>query len=165
MDQHFNQPAKRQANLITPPNKLKQKVGSGGLNLQTLSQAEHSLKTTAAKNAAYIDHYIQDMGIHLKYIKKFKECQTDEDVFTDLIGLVLSIKSQGTLAGCPLITDLSNILINFLETVETLDEKAVNIISSFQQALSKLSDTFHDTTAEEKQLVKDLYQACFAYFK
>lgn len=161
---------KKKANIIQPPNKLKQMAGEGGLDPQTIQQAECALTDTAKRNARCVDHYIAAIKLHLKYINKIPTDQWDDEMYSDILALALDIKSQGTLIGCPLITQVSDILITFMETIHKLDPKVVAIIEKFDDALEQLSqrDEHHANENKdilEKQLIKKLYGSCHEYMR
>src|SRR5690242_20454244 len=114
------QPKKlRRAQTIMPPNKLKEKVGSGGIDQTVVAKAQDMIETNT------VDFNTTAIVLLALLSKTLEEAQTGarqgEDTINALLYPAMQLKAQGALFQYPLVTDIAAILIDFLETVETLD--------------------------------------------
>lgn len=73
---HYNQSPKRNAEFIKPPNMIKAKVGSGGLNDAILDRAQKLLENTTVDFAPLAEIYLTSM---MKGIVRAKKPEPDDD--------------------------------------------------------------------------------------
>ncbi len=153
----------RKAELISIPNVLKEKVGSGGIDQTLIAKAQ------AALDANTVDF----VPIGEMLLKALDEAilagtsgnVTGEAAIEAILYPVMQIKAQGAMFHYPLATDVSDILINFLEAVEKVDHDVLEIVTAHKKVLhtvlqKKMKD---DTGAVGKQFCVALQDACKRY--
>ncbi len=164
-DTFKNQKKFRKAELIYPPNVLKQKIGSGGIKKETLVKAQEVLEENAVNFAPIAMELIKILG---KEIQNFENNVTQsEAAIKTMLYPIMQLKSQGAMFHFPLITEISNILVNFLETVESLDKDVLEIISAHKITISAIirNNITEDGGTQGKDLKISLTDACSRYHK
>lgn len=119
----------KEAKLVKPDNTLKEKVGSGGFNPEDIKRAQTAIDDNEVDFAPIAMELIEDLGVRLKEHssrKSYKEF---------VMSPILQLKSQGTFFKYSSITQLSKIIIKFLEKIDTIDNDAVKIIASYHKSL------------------------------
>src|SRR5689334_18011463 len=115
-----DQPPKiRRAELISPPNYLKEKVGSGGIDENLLTKAQALLEDNTVDFKPIADMLIDVLTEAVQNTRA--GVLTGENAIEAIIYPAMQLKAQGGMFHYPLVTELSNILVNFLETVNAPD--------------------------------------------
>jgi DNA-directed RNA polymerase subunit F len=155
---------RKKTKIIKPPNLLKIKVGSGGINKSKISEANEYIEKNTLDFKPYAEEYIQKMKKSLKHIKKTGE--TDKEAINSLIKPIMELKGNGAMFNYPLVSDISDIILNFLENLDTLNQDAIDIVDVHEKTLhiivkKKLSGSGGSYGTE---LVKELMKACNRYY-
>lgn len=160
-----NEQKVRKAEFIMPPNKLKQKAGSGGLEEAVLQKAEESLEKNDIDFHPIADEFLKQIDVHLKEIAEGK--LTGEAAIEAIIYPAMQLKAQGTMFHFPLATDIANILVNFLETVVTMDQKVAEIILAHRRSLAAvLQGNMKDPNDPQGVALRTaLLETCNKYYK
>lgn len=160
-----NEQKVRQAEFIMPPNKLKQKAGSGGLDESILQKAEESLQKNDVDFQPIAEEFLQQIDAYLKEISE--GTLTGEPAIEAIIYPAMQLKAQGTMFHFPIATDIANILVNFLETVITMDEKVAEIILAHRRSLTAVLQGKMRDPADPKgaALKTALLETCTKYYK
>ncbi len=155
----------RKAELITPPNRLKEKVGSGGIDENVLVKAQNLLENNT----------VDFKPIAAMLIELLSEAITDakngnikgEVAIEAMIYPAMQLKAQGTMFHYPLVTDISNILVNFLETITTVDKDVLDIVVAHKMSINAVlaSQIKGDGGKVGKELRDALMEACNRYYK
>ncbi|PZO83702.1 MAG: hypothetical protein DI626_08850 [Micavibrio aeruginosavorus] len=150
---------------ITPPNRLKQKVGSGGL-------PEYLLKTTQEYvDSAPIDYTPQarrDVDQFGFLSDRVKAGSLDAiTAHPKMLTIVMQLKANGGMFGYPLVSETSAVLLRFLDKTKTMDEDFFEIIDTYIHVLNiiinkKLRGL---NTSEGLALAEELSNACARYEK
>ena len=165
-DPYFNQGKKRDVEYIKIPNKLRSKVGSGGLDQKILERAQSVIDNNS-------HDFVPDAQRHMTAIREgIRLIQTQRHKFdTDaLIATIaepaMQLKANGATFKYPMVTDISALLIRFLETLSDLDEDALDVINGFSAALNAVVvGQIQKTNSESEQLYNALEQVCQRYFE
>ena len=165
-DPFKNQQKLRKAKIVTPPNEIKEKIGSGGIDEALLNKAEEELENNqidfrpiAAGLLKELDQAVQDAEVSI--------LQDEADVEA-LLYPSAQLKAQGSMFRYPLVSDISDILVNFLETVTVpISHDALEIVTAHKMAISvvistNMTDKNHPQGAELK---RSLTEACGRYYK
>jgi hypothetical protein len=118
------------AELIHPPRKLKEKVGSGGLDRGIIAKAQQQLETNS------ID--FKPIGLHLVGIieKTLQDIQSGKlrgkPAIKSLLYPAMELKAQGAMFHYPLVSDISATLINFLETITEINADVINLVTGYK---------------------------------
>lgn len=155
----------RRAELISPPNRLKEKVGSGGIDEKVLSKAQELLE----KNTIHFEP-IANMLLDLlsEAIADAKSDATKgEEALNAMIYPAMQLKAQGSMFHYPLVSDISHILVNFLETVEDVNREVLDIVVAHKMSLKAVlaSHLKGDGGKTGKELREALMEACGRYYR
>jgi len=155
----------RDAQFLTPPNVMKQKVGSGGVATEALAKAEEYIEknTTNFKPAG-----IALVDALTEALRNTRNGGMKSDTAIEfMLYPAVRLKSQGALFHYPLISKISEILVNFLETIETTDEDVFEIVEAHRVAFMYVlnNDINGMGGPQEKTLLGDLLDACGRYYK
>lgn len=155
----------RKAELITPPNKLKEKVGSGGIDENVLNKAQALLENNT----------VDFKPIAAMLMELLTEAITDakngnikgEAAIEAMIYPAMQLKAQGTMFHYPLVTEISNILVNFLETVTTVDKDVLDLVVAHKMSINAVlaSQIKGDGGKVGKELRDALMDACNRYYR
>lgn len=151
----------KEAKLVKPQNKLKEKVGDGGFNVEDIKKAQMAIDNNEVDFAPVALDLIQDLEKALKADPQQKD-------FEQIVMLpILQLKSQGAFFKYPSVTDLSKIIINFSERVERLDNDALKIIASYLQSIKVFiaSEIKESKNPVYVSLETELKAVCARYIK
>jgi hypothetical protein len=160
------QPKLRKARVFTPANTIKQKVGAGGLDAATLSRAEDVLKNNTIDFKPIAKGLLDELDAAVETARNSKT--HDETSVEALIYPAAQFLAQGELFHFPLVSEISDILINFLETISTPPtEETLEIVIAHKTAISYVLS--HNMTGKKHPqgaaLKRSLTDACGRYYK
>jgi len=142
--------------IITPPNALKKKVGSGGLDTAVLERAQEKIEKNEVDFRPDATALVQRLNASL---------QGGGDIEA-IIYPAMQLKSQGAMFRFPLITEICDAFVTFLEALAELDQDARAIIAAHVAALSVIlrENLTGDGGASGAALKKSLAEACARYY-
>ena len=164
--QHFSQRPRRSAEFIKPPNMLKTKVGSGGLGDDILDKAEDLLQNNTVDFQPLAEMYLASL---MKGIELAKEVDPDDDqeyVISRMLYPGMQLKANGGMFHYPLVTRISDKLIQFLEVIERVDIEVVEIVMAFHTTIRAvvMGRVSGDGGRHGNELMRALNDACTRYF-
>lgn len=164
---HFNQKPKRQAKFITPPNILKAKVGSGGLNEAIIERAQEVLENHTVDFAPLADIYLKQMKEGIDAAVDLGKPTTSENVIGKILMPCVQLKANGSMFHYPLVTRIADRFVQFMEVVERLDSETLDLAKAFLTALKiVISGKIKSDGADQgNALVEELNNACMRYFE
>ncbi len=165
-DDHYNQPIRRKADFITPPNLLKQKVGSGGLSEEILSKAEELLEHNTVEFEPMAELYLKGLENGINKAKTLPPETHTEESIAGMIYPAMQLKANGGMFHYKLLTYIGDRLVQFLEVIEYADKEAIEIIEAFHTTLRAVvhGRIKGDGGSHGKELVTALEDACYRYF-
>jgi len=160
-----NQKKLRNAEFIMPPNVLKQKMGSGGIDPGLLVKAQEKLENNAVDFKPIAMELIRQLKAAIENGKS--RAMADEAMIDAMIRPAMQLKAQGAMFHFPLITDISDTLVSFLETVVGIDKDVLEIVVAHQMAISVVlgANMQGAVDAKGKELRDSLVEACMRYYK
>lgn len=155
----------RNAELISPPNRLKEKVGSGGIDETVLMKAQELLERNTI-NFEPIANMLMDLLVEAIADAKAGDLKGEEAIEA-MIYPAMQMKAQGSMFHYPLVSDISHILVNFLETVETMDRDVLDIVIAHKMSIKAVlaSHLKGDGGKTGKELREALMEACGRYYR
>ena len=164
--EHFNQPQRRKAEFMTPPNILKAKVGSGGLAEDILNKAQALLENNNVDFGPLAEIYLEKVANGIEAAKKAKPSDDPEDIIGMMLYPTMQLKANGGMFHYELVTKIANTLIQFLEVIEKADQEAVEVVSAFHTTIKAIihGKIKGDGGAYGKELHDALLSACNRYF-
>lgn len=160
-----DQKKRRKAQLVTPPNLLKQKAGSGGFDPATLAKAQSALEDNKVDFKPIAVTLVNLLSERVENVKA--GALKDEAAIEALLFPVMQLRAQGSMFRYPLITEISDILINFLEAVSDTDNDALDIVTAHKASLNVVlsNQMTGESGALGKSLCSELREACNRYYK
>jgi len=119
---------RQKAEFIRPPNLLKAKVGSGGLDDEILNRAQELLESNDVDFIPMAEIY---MGAMAQGIEQARHATADQDkdkILSRIIYPAMQLKANGSMFRYPLVTAVAARLIDFCEKVYVLDKNVIEII-------------------------------------
>jgi hypothetical protein len=158
----------RQAEFITPPNQLKLKVGSGGLDERIIEMAQNLIDKTDFDFLPTGQRYLTALqeGIRLTGTKRGEI--DGEALISTMIHPAMQLKANGAMFGYPLITVVSARLILFLEQIAAPNSEALDVVNGFAnalQAIMLMGERGKDMGNRGTQLTEALDEAVRRYFE
>lgn len=155
----------RDAKFVTPPNVMKQKMGSGGIDTNALAMAQKSLKSNTVNFKPIGIALVNALDEGLQNSKTGNV--SSEAAIEFMLYPSVQLKAQGDLFHYPLVTRIADILVNFLETVEGTDKDVFEIVESHITAITfvLMNNITDDGGAHGKELRESLIDVCDRYYK
>jgi len=149
---------------ITPPNRLKRKVGSGGIPLVRIERAESLVEDSDIGFGEYVEEQILILDGHMNAFNG--ESALSDKGRLELTKPVMTLKAHGAMFGYKIISNVAHEILNLLETSNTLNVDLLEILGAFKTALRvivKQEIKSTDSVAAEK-ILHEINHACTRYF-
>ena len=151
---------------INPPNRLKMKVGGGGIPEERIERAQiimEDFKTDFSPVA-------QELAIDLQKATKkaLKDLESKKSLNKDkMVFPIMQLKANGGMFKYQLLTDVADICLQFMEAVNDYNAEAIEIIKAHENTINIIlqNDLKGDGGQEGYALVQELHKACKRYFK
>ena len=154
----------RQAELLQPPNRLKEKVGSGGIDPIVLSKAQEVLDSNPTDFAPIGESLLKALFEAVNEVRSEKA--VGEVAIESILYPVMQLKAKGAMFRYPLITEVSSILVDFLETVSAIDNDILEIALALHKVLKAiLTQKMEGNSTTGKIFCQALNDACERYQK
>lgn len=115
--------------LITPPNTLKNKVGTGGpgaVDLDALERAEAVIASLTDNYLEWVQDDLKKLDDAYRILKT--ERDNDKENIDRVFQIAHDIKGQGGSFGYDLMTVIGNSLCRFTEDKETMNDAEINVV-------------------------------------
>lgn len=164
---HFNQEPKRKAEFIKPPNTLKAKVGSGGISDQILAKAQALLENNSVDFQPLAEMYLGSLVKGIEQASASDQKLDTETLITGMLYPAMQLKANGGMFHYPLVTTISDKLVQFLEVIEEADIDAVEIVLAFHTTIRAvvLGKITGNGGRHGEELIGALDDACMRYFE
>jgi hypothetical protein len=155
----------RVAEIVIPPNKLKTKIGSGGLDDTVLAKAQELLENNTI-DFKPIALMLVDV-LHESIADAKSGAKKGEEAIQAMLYPAMQLKAQGSMFHYPLISQIGDILVNFLETVPDVDKDVMDIVVHHKFAINAVlgSQIKGDGGKLGRELRDALLDACMRYYK
>lgn len=149
---------------IKPPNKLKQKVGNGGIDEALLEQGQHFIESTDLDFVPIAREFLEELTRYAEDAKSGK--LKPEEGLEKIVQPVMQLKANGGMFRYQLVSDVADIALQFLENVDAINEDGLEVIRAHENAIQVIigNKLRGDGGAEGYALVKELHEACKRYF-
>lgn len=167
---HYNQPPKRDAEFINPPNLLKAKVGNGGLSDAILDRAQKLLESNTVDFAPLAQIYLDAMMKGIETVKAASDEDKKNNTEKLIAGILypcVQLKANGGMFHYPLVTRIADRFTQFMEVVDRLDRETLEIAEAFHTTIRVVvaGKIKGDGGAHGEALVNELNNACMRYFE
>ena len=150
------------AEMVVPPNRLKEKAGNGGFDEKTVAKAQDQIKNNTVDFQPIAAELISQLE------KAIADAQSGRSkgaaALREIMAPAMQLKAQGAMFHHPLVSEISNILVNFLETVSDIDADVLEIITAHKTTIMvvlKISEA--DRAKRGKELCIALLASCDRY--
>ncbi len=165
-DTFKNQKKLRHAELIIPPNALKKKIGSGGIDAAVLVKAQKMLDTNDTDFKPIAAGLLEDLNKGIQDTEK--GTLQGEAAIEAMLYPAAQLKVQGAMFRFPLVSEISDILVSFLETITVPPcPEVLEIATAHKMAISVIisNNIASDKHPHGKELKTSLTDACARYYK
>jgi hypothetical protein len=152
---------------INPPDRLKKKVGSGGLGKDVLEKAESMIQTQSSDFRAMADDLLLNLYNGISQAETYdREVDDLARVKNAIIYPAMELKANGSMFHCALVTDIAEKLVNFTEELDRFNDDALEIVFAFYTTLQAIlsSQLIGNSGHHGDELVKALENACQRYY-
>ncbi len=156
---------KPRVRFINPPNVLKQKVGGGGIDPKRLEKAQNFIDENKLEFEPYAENYLETINAVIANYKAGK--LDDRTAIDDMIRPIMQLKANGGMFKYSLISDIADIVLLFLENIDTLNDEAISVVLVHQKTLQVIiGNKLRGTGGQEGTiLARELEKACLRYYK
>jgi len=148
---------------IMPPNTLKRKMGSGGIDEKALAKAQSNLENN---NIDFRPIAFRWLGVLEGALVGVKNGQVKNKAELEIVLFpVAKLKEQGSMFRFPLITEASTVIGDLLETSAKLDKGIMEVLDGYKMAVSAIisNDMTGDGGEKGQELVVSLTAATDRY--
>jgi hypothetical protein len=157
----------KQPRFIKPENKLKLKVGHGGISPELLKQCQEYIDTNPVDFTPYAQDLMEQAAERLAEIKSDPALSKDKKALQRLVAPIMSLKANGGMFNYPLISMIADIGLQFLDRLNELNEDGQEIVEAHNNSISLILKTGLKGYAgkEGQQICDELQDACNRYYK
>lgn len=169
---HFNQKPRRKAQIIQPPNRVKEKVGSGGVTKDILQKAQDLLESVSVDFPAMAEMHLDALTAGIQKVRTVRATgrevkkPEEEDLINNLIHPAMQLKAHGGMFKYDLVSKIADNLVHFLEVVHKMDTDAMEIVEAHTATLRAIINSRISGNGGQKgkALLAELHGACSRYF-
>lgn len=147
-----------------PDETLKQKVGDGGISADLIKKCQEYLDGNPVDFTPYAWRFLQ----RLEAIRETIAAKKGDDTKTllDIVNIVMQLKSNGSMFHYQLISMVSDVMLRFLEKVQTVDSDFLEIFDVYNKVLDIIINRklTGNGGREGHVLTQELHGACMRYY-
>jgi hypothetical protein len=159
---------RRKAEFIFPPNTLKAKVGSGGIDERLIEKAQKMIEESKVDFIPIGHRYLISLQEGVRTTQAKRGMVDDESLIATMLYPAMQLKANGGMFGYPLVTSVAARLIRFLEHIREPNDDAIEVVTGFTDALQAIL-LMGESNKKVVQHGDDLYlaldEACSRYFE
>lgn len=151
---------------IKPPNKLKAKVGTGGIDEKLLDKAQNYIQSVDIDFKPTAEQLLANVQAAMKNFEKAQTPEEQKKVKNDIAGAIMQLKANGGMFGYQLMSEISALGLYFIDHIDTINKEAFQVIDVHCKTLHIIiaNQLKGDGGQEGYALVKELEKACKRYF-
>lgn len=156
--------APRLPTFTMPPNKLKEKIGSGGIPPHILKKGQEYLES----NAVDFTPYASDFHHNLRnYMSRVQAGAPADETLLEISKIIMQLKANGSMFHYQLLSMTSDVLLRFMEKVKVIDKDFIDIVTVYTNILNIIiSKRLRGNGGHEGYaLTQELHSACQRYNK
>ncbi|NBX66931.1 MAG: hypothetical protein EBQ96_08050 [Proteobacteria bacterium] len=159
---------KRRAEILFPPNALKAKVGSGGIDEKLIVKAQKIIEETKVDFLPIGQRYLKSLEEGLSTTKANRGRMDEEALIATMLYPAMQLKANGGMFGYPLVTAVAARLIRFLEHINDTNDDALEVINAYVETLSAIllmGEGNRNVVDHVADIHVALDEACTRYFE
>lgn len=148
-----------------PPNILREKCGTGGVDPAVLTRAQKVIEDNKIDFMPFAERFLDRLDTAIAAARRQKV--RDDVIRTGIVNPAMELKANGAMFEYQLISDVSAILLNFLESVDDLNDDALDIVAVHRRTLHVIiTGRLRGGGGKDGMaLLSELNEACERYFK
>lgn len=152
------------SNLISPSTTLQTKAGTGWIAPDKIKACQAMLDNNSYDFAPIGTAILDRLQTPIEKARDGKI--TRPHAHEKILECVMQLKANGTMFQYPIVTSLCAVVMSFLETIENLDDQALEIAQTLHNHLSLIFEkqVKKTTSAPAKAMEKEIKSICHAYF-
>lgn len=153
------------ASFFSPPNNLRQKVGTGGLPATIIRRAEEVVADNKIDFTPYAQAYLV---MTEKALQKARDDRMRTRIHINaLLRPLMQIKANCAMFGYPLLTEVAAIAQSFLDNIASLDDDALDVIDAHVKTIQIIlqHELRGDGGRQGENLMNELDSVCERYYK
>lgn len=111
---------------------LQAKVGTGTVSKETIEKVQNNVNEKSADFEPMAKQFLQQLSDAVNKAKDNQEESMDV-IYERVANPVMQLKANAPMFGYPLIGDLANIMLSFLESLSQIDDQIIQIIEANQK--------------------------------
>jgi hypothetical protein len=145
---------------------LQAKIGTGLIDDEKVSRSQKLIDENNVDFIPMAEAYIQELETAIKKARKADENAPEQELIQSLTVPVMHLKANGLMFNYALVSSLANIMLNFLEAIEAIDEDVLDITDAHKTTIAAIiSNRMHgDGGTDGQNLVSEIKNACRRYF-
>lgn len=155
-------------NRVIPANKnLGQKIGTGSISTFAIERAEEAIKENDVDFSPMGLEFLKKLDTALKNITENRDTSKFNEQKQSLIKPVMELKANAQIFHYELVGNLANVMLNFIESIDSLDKDAIAITRSHHDSLKAIltNKMKGDGGTDGKTMITELKDACTRYYK
>jgi len=155
---------KSNATFYHPPNVLREKIGSGGIDARLLEKCEEYIAQNQLDFMPFAQTLIARIDALIEEVRK--QGRRDKAVVEALAQPMMELKANGEMFRYRLLTEVAGTGLDFLENIKTLNDDGLEILIAHQAALHVIinNQLRGDGGAAGRALAEELYSAARRYY-
>lgn len=155
---------KQSAKIIRASRSLQMKAGKGDIPSEQVQVAESIIVNNDEDFLAIADNFLMRLHNAIEMANRDTGAKKS-DLISGMVKPVMELKANARMFKYNLITSLANIMLDFLETLEHLDDTAIEIVAAHHKTLSMIvaKKMAGDCGQIGITLQKELQSACQRY--
>lgn len=157
--------APKKSKVYKASNMLQQKVGAGPLDPKVVAKMQDAIDNNDVDFTPMGLEFLEQLEDAIRTIESGDPHNMSEHKEA-LTAPVMQLKANGAIFHYPLIGNLSNVMLSFLESIQEIDKDAMDVIEAHHKTLraiisKRMSGDGGDIGTE---MVKELRDACGRYY-
>lgn len=154
----------KKARIVKANYLLQQKVGMGPVDAKLIKRSQKLIENNEIDFVPMAQEYLDLLEQAIKDAKENKH--DDQKILQDMIDPVMQLKANAAMFDYALVGSLANIMLNFLETIESIDKDVLEIVKAHQKTLVMIltNKMTGDGGPFGQELSAELKEACKRYF-
>lgn len=161
----MNAEEKKKARIIKAENKLKEKVGTGEIAKERIEATNKKIESTDVDFEPMALEFLSVLTESVEQAKKAPE-EEHAKALQNMVKPVMDLKANAKMFGYPLVTELADVMLSFLDNIKKLDKDVIQIVDAHHKTLNIIVKSKMSGPVDEKgaMLVQELKGACKRYY-
>ena len=146
---------------------LQQKIGTGLLDKKTIAQAQKIIEENDVDFVPLGLQFLKELEEALDHAEGNLNPRKNHQKKEFLTDPVMELKANAAIFHYPLVGNLANIMLSFLESIDNLDKDALEIVRTHHDTLKTIisKKMTGDGGADGQVFILELKDACARYYK